>query len=189
MIWKPRSKRRESSENPEPDADVRLDWKSDALNIDRLIWDTAPLPMAALEGSDHILGYANPAFCRLVSKTEAELTGKPFVEAVPRKGCLALLDLVYRTGEVKIQIEPKETEAHSARWSYTMWPILDADDHPVGVLMQVTETTQFHQRAIAVNEQLLLSGVRQHELRETAEKLNAQLQLEIAERRRWSVPW
>ena len=42
--------------------------------------------------------------------------------------------------------------------------------------MQVTETTQFHQRAIAMNEQLLLSGVRQHELRENAESLNAQLQ-------------
>ena len=55
---------------------------------------------------------------------------------------------------------------------------------PVGVMMQVTETTQFHQRAIAVNEQLLLSGVRQHELRETAERLNAQLQLEIADRER-----
>jgi two-component system CheB/CheR fusion protein len=50
--------------------------------------------------------------------------------------------------------------------------------------MQVTETNQFHQRAIAVNEQLLLSGVRQHELRETAERLNAQLQLEIADRKR-----
>lgn len=50
--------------------------------------------------------------------------------------------------------------------------------------MQVTETTQSHQRAIAVNEQLLLSGVRQHELREIAEKLNAQLQLEIADRKR-----
>ncbi|MBB6143844.1 signal transduction histidine kinase [Silvibacterium bohemicum] len=184
MIRKARTKLRESSENLEIDASFRLDWNSDALNIDRLILDTLPLPMAALEGSDHILRYANPAFCRLVSKTEAELMGKPFVEVVPREGCLALLNLVYDTGEVRIQIEPKETEAHSARWSYTMWPILDADDHPVGVMMQVTETTQFHQRAIAVNEQLLLSGVRQHELRETAEKLNAQLQLEIAERKK-----
>ena len=50
--------------------------------------------------------------------------------------------------------------------------------------MQVTGTTQFHQQAIAANEQVLLSGLRQHELRETAEKLNAQLQLEIADRKR-----
>jgi phosphoglycerate-specific signal transduction histidine kinase len=35
-----------------------------------------------------------------------------------------------------------------------------------------------------VNEQLLLSGVRQHELRETTEKLNAQLKLEIADLKR-----
>jgi two-component system CheB/CheR fusion protein len=65
-----------------------------------------------------------------------------------------------------------------------MWPIRDAEDHLVGIMMQVTETTQFHQRAISVNEQLLLSGVRQHELRETAERLNAQLNLEIADRKR-----
>src|SRR5580698_2250983 len=35
-----------------------------------------------------------------------------------------------------------------------------------------------------VNEQLLLSGVRQHELIETAERMNAKLQLEVADRKR-----
>ena len=184
MIRKPKTKFKKSSENSESDANVRLDWKLDASSIERLIVDTSPLPMAAFEGPDHILRYANAVFCRLVSKTKAELTGKPLVEVVPWEGSLALLNLVYRTGEVKIQIEPRETKVDSARWSYTMWPVLGADNHPVGVMMQVTETTQSHQRAIAVNEQLLLSGVRQHELRETAEKLNAQLQLEIADRKR-----
>jgi len=184
MIRELRTQFKESSENQESDADVRLDWRPDASRVERLIFDTSPLPMAALDGSDHILRYANSAFCRLASKTQVELMGKPFVEAVSRNGCLALLNLVYSTGEVKIQIEPKETGTHSARWSYTVWPILGAGDHTVGVMMQVTETTQFQQRAIAVNEQLLLSGVRQHELGEMAEKLNAQLQLEIADRKR-----
>ena len=50
--------------------------------------------------------------------------------------------------------------------------------------MQVEETTRIYQQAIAMNQQLLLSGVRQHELREIAESLNAQLKLEIAERER-----
>jgi two-component system CheB/CheR fusion protein len=49
-------------------------------------------------------------------------------------------------------------------------------------MMQVTVTAQIHQRATAVNEQLLLSGMRQHALRESAEGLNAQLNLEIADR-------
>jgi len=65
-----------------------------------------------------------------------------------------------------------------------MWPIRDAEDHLVEVMMEVEETTRIHQQAVAMNQQLLLSGVRQHELREIAESLNAQLKLEIAERER-----
>ena len=106
------------------------------------------------------------------------------MEAVPWRGCLALLNRVYSTGEVEIQTESERTEGHAARWTYTAWPVRGVKDHPFGVMMQVTETTQFHERAIAVNEQLLLSGVRQHELRETADNLNRQLQLEITNRQR-----
>jgi len=124
--------------------------------------------MAAMAGSNHLLRYVNSAFCRLVCKSKDKLIGKPFKEVVPWGGCLALLDHVFSTGEISIQTEPERTESQSTLWSYTMWPVRGAEDDPVGVMMQVTETTQFHQRAIAVNEQLLLSGVRQHELRETA---------------------
>jgi two-component system, NtrC family, sensor kinase len=184
MIRKPRIRPKETSDDLKTDASFRLDREPDMSNIERSIVNTSPLPMAALVGSDHILHYVNSAFCRLACKTRDELTGKPFEEIVPWEGCLALLNRVYRTGEVEIQTEAERTEGQSAPWSYTMWPVIGADDHPMGVMMQVTETTQFHQRAIAVNEQLLLSGVRQHELRDTADKLNAQLQLEIADRKR-----
>ena len=183
MIRKPRIRDKESSENPDIDANLRLDREPGVTSIERSILDTSPLPIAALAGSSHILRYVNSAFCRLACKTKDELMGKPLIEVVPWEGCLALLNRVYSTGEVEIQTEPERTEAHSARWSYTMWPVRGAEDHPVGVMMQVTETTLFHQRAIAVNEQLL-SGVRQHELRETAESLNAQLKLEIGDRKR-----
>ena len=153
-------------------------------NIERIILDSSPLPMAALEGRDQILRYVNSAFCHLACKTKDELMGRPFAEAVPWNACLALLNRVYSTGEAEIQIEPERTDAQSVRWSCTIWPVRGAEQHPVGVMLQVTETTQSHRRAIAVNEQLLLSGVRQHELRETAERLNAQLKLEIADRER-----
>jgi signal transduction histidine kinase len=174
----------ELSENADVEARLRLKWEPGVTSIERSILDTLPLPMAALAGSNHILRYVNSAFCRLACKTVDEVLGKPLVEVVAWEGCLALLNHVYRTGEVMIQTEPERTEVHSSRWSYTMWPVRGAEDHRVGVMMQVTETTQFHQRAMAANEQLLLSGVRQHELRETAESLNAQLQLEIADRKR-----
>ncbi len=43
---------------------------------------------------------------------------------------------------------------------------------------------QFHEETLAMNEALLLGSVRQHELAETAENLNAQLRAEIDERKR-----
>lgn len=184
MIQKPRIEPEESSENPEFDINPRHDQEADISDLERLTLETSPLPLAALGGPKHLLRFVNPAFCRLVRRTNDELIGKHLGEVVSWDGCLALLNHVYSTGEIEIQTEPERTEAHSARRSYTMWPIQGAEDHPVGVMMQVTETTQFQQRAIAANEQLLLSGVRQHELRETAESLNAQLQLEIADRKR-----
>jgi len=175
---------KELSENSDVDANVRLNWDPGGTSTERSILDASPLPMAALAGSNHIVRYVHSAFCRLACKTVDELMGKPLVEVMVWEGCFALLNRVYGTGEVIIQTEPERTVGHSVRWSYTMWPVRGAEDRPVGVMMQVTETTQAHQRAIAVNEQLLLSGVRQHELRETAESLNAQLKLEIADRKR-----
>ena len=74
---------------------------------------------------------------------------KAIVEVVPWEGCLGLLNHVYSTGEVTVQTEPERTEAHSARLSYTLWPVRGAEDRPAGVMMQVTETTQFHRRAAA----------------------------------------
>jgi two-component system NtrC family sensor kinase len=172
------------SDDRKADAISRLGRHAHVSNSARSIVDDSPLPMATFDGSNHILRYVNPAFCRLSSKTKEELTGRPFAEAVTWEGCVALLNRVQSTGEFEIQTQPEPTEAHPTWRSYLVWPLHATDDRPVGLAMQITENTQFHQRAIAVNEQLLLSGVRQHELRETAERLNAQLQLEIAERKR-----
>ena len=187
MIRKSRIRPKETSDDPKTDANSRVGLGPDVSNSARSLVDNSPLPMAALAESNHILRYVNPAFCRLVSKSKDELTGKPFAEVVPWQGCLALLNWVYSTGEFTIQTEPERTDAHPGRRSYSVWPLRDVDAHPAGLAMQVTETTPFHQRAIAINEQLLLSGVRQHELRETAEKLNTQLQLEIADRKRMEL--
>lgn len=149
------------------------------------LMERSPVPMAEMEGAGHILRYVNPAFCRLVGKNKEALVGKPFAKSAQEADTyLALLDRVYRTGEAETHTEPEHPEPHPASWSYAVWPVLDADERPVGVMMQVTETTQFHQQTSAMNEALLLSSIRQHELTERAEKLNAQLQAEITERKR-----
>ncbi|MBA2435561.1 MAG: PAS domain S-box protein, partial [Chthoniobacterales bacterium] len=64
-----------------------------------------------------------------------------------------------------------------------MWPALDANEQPVGAIIQLAKTANLRQDAAAVNEALLIAGLRQHELTEVAQKLNAQLQAEIAERK------
>jgi light-regulated signal transduction histidine kinase (bacteriophytochrome) len=62
-----------------------------------------------------------------------------------------------------------------------MWPVM-ADECPVRVLIQVTETVHFHENMLAMNEALMVGSVRQHELTDAVASWNARLQAEITER-------
>ncbi|MFN2493425.1 MAG: ATP-binding protein, partial [Pyrinomonadaceae bacterium] len=60
-------------------------------------------------------------------------------------------------------------------WSYSVWAVLGVDERPVGVIIQVTDATEnanFRRQVTGMNEQLLLSATRQHELTENAERAN-----------------
>lgn len=184
MMRKSRVKPNETPASPTINGDSGRDRRLVAPDIECALFEGSPLPMAALAGPNHTLRYANPAFCRLAGKTKDELIGKPFAEVVFWEGCLALLGRVYATEQAVVSAEPEDTEARPAGRSYTMWPIRGGDGRAVEIMMQVEETTRIHHQAVAMNQQLLLSGVHQHELREMAESLNAQLKLEIAERGR-----
>jgi signal transduction histidine kinase len=143
----------------------------------------APLPMATVEGATHLVRYANPAFCSLMNKPMEQLIGKPLSELLPEKDeCVTLLDRVFRTGKPESHVEQEQSKPHPVFWSYTMWPVL-ADERLVGVIIQVTETAHFHGKAVAMNEALMLGAVRQHELAEAADRLNARLEQEITERK------
>jgi PAS domain S-box-containing protein len=149
----------------------------------RYLSERSPQPMVAVEGTTHVVSYLNPAFARLVGRARKELVGRPFGEAVPegdRNGCLALLDRVFRTGthENLAEQEHHHTQVGPVYWSYAVWAILGADERPTGVMVQVTDSTEtalFRRRAAAMNEALVLSSVRQHELVEATESLNARL--------------
>lgn len=177
--------------NPKPeaqaDAGIKADHRADQPDLPRLyrsIFDASPLPMAMAAGARHVVRYVNPAFCRMAGKSKNELTGSPFAEIIPGDGCIPFLDHVYRTGEAESHTPLEQPKAHSVYWSYAMWPVLGADERPMGVMIQATETERFHEQAAEMNQALLLSAVRQHELTEQAERLNARLQLEITERKR-----
>ncbi len=148
------------------------------------IIERAPLPIVEVQGSRHIVSHVNPEFCRLLGKTRAELLGRPFAEIVHEgEKCVPVLDRVYETGEAATLAQEDGSKVDRAYWLYAMWPALDADERPVGVIIQLTKSVVFPPNAAAINEALLIAGLRQHELTDKAEKLNAQLQGEIAERK------
>jgi signal transduction histidine kinase len=145
--------------------------------------ERAPLPMVEVEGEGHVVCFVNAAFCALLGKKQEELLGRRFSDLVCNGAeCAELLDQVYATGEPKTHSVADDTTP--AYWLFAMWPALDEKNRPVKVIIQLTKATQFRQNAAALNEALLLSGLQQHDLRVAAEKSNASLALENAERRR-----
>ncbi len=147
-----------------------------------MIVERAPLPIVEVQGSAHIVSHVNSAFCRLLGKAKEDLIGKSFADIVHGGDqCIPLLDRVYQTGEAATLAQ--EDDSESASWLYAMWPALDANDQPEAVIIQLAKTAKLREDTAAVNEALLIAGLRQHELTEEADRLNAQLLAEIAERK------
>ena len=174
-------------------AELELDAAEHDAPIPRLcryLSERSPQPMVAVEGTTHVVIYLNPAFARLVGRERKDLVGRPFAEAVPEgegNGCLALLDRVFRTGipENLAEQEHRHTQPRPVYWSYAVWAILGEDERPAGVMIQVTDATEtaiFRRQAVAMNEALLVSATRQHELAEAAESLSARLQAAVQAR-------
>jgi PAS domain S-box-containing protein len=150
----------------------------------------SPESIVAVEGTTHVVSYLNPAFARLVGKEKKDLIGHPLAAAVPEgdnNGCLALLDRVFRTGisESLSEQEHLQSQSRPVYWSYSVWAILGADKRPAGVMIQVTDSTDaanFRQQSVAMNEALLVSASRQHELAEVAKTFSARLQAAVQTR-------
>src|SRR6185436_2547889 len=109
------------------------------------VTESAPQPMAMVEGASHVVRYVNPAFCRLIDKSREQLVGKSFRQMLPEQDeCVALLDRVFRTGKPETHTEQEHSTPHPIFWSYAMWPVIE-NERPVGATIQVTETSQFHE--------------------------------------------
>jgi PAS domain S-box-containing protein len=149
------------------------------------IIERAPLPIVEVQGSSHLVSYVNSAFCNLLGKSRGELIGKCFTAIVcGGHKCVPFLEQVYETGQAVSHAQEDDSDPNGAYWLYAMWPALDENECPAGVIIQLAKAVERHPTTSEMNQALIISAVRQHELTAAAEKLNEQLQSEIAERKR-----
>jgi signal transduction histidine kinase len=146
------------------------------------IFQKSSVPTVEVLGRTHIVSYVNPSFCMLLGKTRKELLGLPFAEIVPGGDkCLPILDRVYETGEAAVAAREEGSGSTPASLLYAMWPRLDANELPVGVIIQLPRSANFNQSATEISEALIISGLHQHELTEIAEELRKESQRQAAE--------
>ena len=157
----------------------------------RFLAEASPQPMVAVEGLTHVVRYVNPAFRQLLGVEDQHLIGRRFEQAVPEglaNTCAAMLDRVFGTGTSEALVEQEHgpdvwadgvlAAKGPAHWSYLAWAIVGPDGTPAGVMIQVTDSTEsarFRKVSAAVNEALLLSGIKQHEMTDEAMALNTLL--------------
>ncbi|CAN5511115.1 hypothetical protein BH11ARM1_BH11ARM1_09830 [soil metagenome] len=165
----------------------------DSSKLAEVCWPLAersPLPMVGVEGGSHLVRYANPAFHRLMGKDDGHLLGLRFEDIVPgdvAQGCSDLIDQILKTGS-----EAKRNEmvypmgfvgVPLSNWLCSLWSV--PDEQPYGVMIQVTDLTQCEmllKQSGEVNEALLLSAIREHELRQVLAVMNAALEERVKER-------
>jgi len=173
------------------DEELSLTTRDHAFGLPQLgryFSERSPQPMVALEGTTWIVRHVNDAFLRLTGVNRSQLIGHPFARTVPEaqaNGCMAMLDRVHRTGKPESLAEQKHGETPPVYWSYAVWAILADDGRPAGVMIQVTDSTEtaiFRAQAAEMNQSLLRSAIRQHELVEMADALNARLHIAIKEK-------
>ncbi|MEO6390498.1 MAG: histidine kinase dimerization/phospho-acceptor domain-containing protein, partial [Pyrinomonadaceae bacterium] len=148
------------------------------LGLCRYFSELSPQPMVTVDGPSFLVCHVNAAFSDLVGRADNELVGRPFAEAVPegpKNKCLELCDRVYATGRSEIIIEQEHSHTSPCYWSYSVWAIRGENEGSVGLIVQIADATEmaiFRRQVTAMNEQLLLSVTRQHELAESAARAN-----------------
>jgi PAS domain S-box-containing protein len=149
------------------------------LSQHRSLFDHCPVALLVTEGSTHDVCYVNPAFLTLTGLQSTEILSRKAACCLPaeyRRSCEELLDRVFRTGGMAIlgeQERPSE-KGSSSFWSFTAWVAADSNDRPVGVVLQVADTTdaallrreieRSNEQLKLINERLVISYMREQEL-------------------------
>jgi signal transduction histidine kinase/ActR/RegA family two-component response regulator len=114
------------------------------------VFAQAPSLIAVLRGPEHVVALANPAFCKVVGRTESDVVGKPLREVAPDfvGGPFAdALDAVYRTGEafvaseMTIRFDRGHHLTETMIFDFQYAAVRDADGVIEGVSFSATDVT------------------------------------------------
>jgi PAS domain S-box-containing protein len=125
-------------------------------------FEQAPVPIAVLEGPEHVFTLANPSYRLLVG--ERELLGLPIREALPEldgQGIYELLDRVYTSGEAVVYRELRvvlryrpDADPEEGVITFTYQPLRDEGGAVYGiavVAIDVTDQVRGREMAEAAN--------------------------------------
>jgi signal transduction histidine kinase len=112
----------------------------------RALADRSPMAIVATEGPAHVVRYVNPAFCGLTGRTTEVLLGSslsapgPATPSVQTEAALVVLARVYATGTSELDVDLAHAfgVAAAGPMACAVWPILDDDNRPAGLLVQVS---------------------------------------------------
>lgn len=145
--------------------------------------ELSPIPMIFVEGGSHRVRGANRAFFQMTGTSEEEVVGKPFAQSVPKAALyMAQLERASFAADPGLGQVAESASPSTLPGLCVAWPVVGAEGMVRGLVVQFRQADPAHAEMLAMNEQLVVSAVRQLELTETAESLNRQLQVEMADR-------
>lgn len=139
----------------------------------------SPLATAVTEGERHVLRYLNAAWLEFAGAEDDPGLGRPFGERFPELAVVepTLLGRVYRTGRAARLAKPRYLRREGeVRFTMAAWPWGVPTSGPRLTVVQVQiiearrqtlergEMSEIARELRDVNEQLLLAGVREHEV-------------------------
>ncbi|WP_242927391.1 sensor histidine kinase [Pontibacter vulgaris] len=130
------------------------------------IFQQAPVGITILRGPDYLVDLANPGVCEIWGRSQADVLGKPVLEALPEiadQGIKELLDSVYYSGtpyvadELPVVLE-REGKLESVYLNFVYQPMYDAYGMVRGVIavaIDISEQVAARHDIEAMNKELL----------------------------------
>ena len=140
--------------------------------------------MVVTSGADHWLHCVNYAFCEIQGKEAPELLGHPISEFIPQSIVDGLLDRIYLGAETGT-LDALNSKDHARGLAYTAWSIAASDTTANGLVITIEDCEgeqcvccshgQANDEMREINEKLVISSVRQHELTELVAQAEVRL--------------